>query len=118
MRSVTGFVRVDSEHPDKVRFPKIAVAATMSMPNVGVSEEAVELMQAALGMKLEPGLGDADMQYWANALSERLHLPAEALGWTASTDYRSDRLSRKTKTLLKPSGAFRLAAVLSNWRPR
>ena len=85
-------VRVDSEHPEQVRFPKIAVAATMSMPNVGVSEEAVELMRAALGMGLPPGLSDADKQYWANARAELLHLPAEALGWTASTDYRADRL--------------------------
>lgn len=85
-------VRVDSEHPEQVRFPKIAVATTMSMPNIGVSEEAVELMSAALGMGLPPGLGDADMQYWANALPERLHIPAGALGWTASTDYRIDRL--------------------------
>ena len=85
-------VRVDSEHPEQVRFPKIAVAATMSMPNVGVSEEAVELMRAALGMGLPPGLGDADKQYWANARAELLHIPAEALGWTASTDYRIDRL--------------------------
>lgn len=85
-------VRVDSEHPERVRAPKIAVAATMSMPNVGVSEEAVELMRAALGTGLAPGLADADKQYWANALPERLHLPAESLGWTASTDYRVDRL--------------------------
>ncbi|WP_157155907.1 hypothetical protein [Diaminobutyricimonas sp. LJ205] len=85
-------VRVDSERPDAVRFPKLAVAATMSMPNVGVSEEAVELMRAALGTELPPGLGDADKQYWANARPERLHLPADALGWTASTDYRPDRL--------------------------
>jgi hypothetical protein len=90
-------VRVDSEKPGKVRFPKLAVAATMSLPNVGVSEEAVELMRASLGMGLPPGLGDADKQYWANAKPERLHLPAEGLGLTASTDYRVDRLGPQGK---------------------
>src|SRR5690606_13268405 len=85
-------VRVDSEQPDRVRFPKIAVATTMSQPNSGVSEEAVELMRAALGMGLAPGLSDADKQYWANATVERLHRQAIDLGWTASTDYRADRL--------------------------
>ena len=85
-------VRVDSEDPDTVRFPKIAISATMSLPNVGVSEEAVELMRAALGTNLPPGLADADKQYWANARPERLHSPAKELGWTASTDYRVDRL--------------------------
>jgi len=85
-------VRVDSEVPDQVRFPKLAVAATMSLPNIGVSEEAVELMSAALGMGLPPGLSDAVMQYWANAKPELLHIPALELGYTPSTDYRVDRL--------------------------
>lgn len=85
-------VRVDSEFPTGNRFPQIATAATLSMPNVGVSEEAVELMRYSLATGLKPGLGDADKQYWANALPERLHTPARALGWTPSTDYRIDRL--------------------------
>jgi hypothetical protein len=90
-------VRVDSEAPRSNRFPQIAVAATLSMPNIGVSEEAVELMRFALGTGLFPGLADADKQYWANALPKRLHLPARALGWTPSTDYRIDRLGPQGK---------------------
>lgn len=90
-------VRVDSEAPGSDRFPQIAVAATLSMPNVGVSEEAVELMRIAAGIGLTPGLADADKQYWANALPSRLHIPARALGWTPSTDYRIDRLGPQGK---------------------
>ncbi|MBC7596684.1 MAG: hypothetical protein H7288_22630, partial [Kineosporiaceae bacterium] len=41
-------VRVDSEQPGSQRFPQIAVAANLSMPNIGVSEEAIELMRQAL----------------------------------------------------------------------
>ncbi|MEO7545156.1 MAG: hypothetical protein ABIT21_02500, partial [Terrimesophilobacter sp.] len=85
-------VRVDSESPRRARFPQIAVASTLSMPNVGVAEEAVELMRLSLATGLNPGLGDADKQYWANSLPERLHIPARKMGWTASTDYRIDRL--------------------------
>ncbi|MBF0671362.1 MAG: hypothetical protein IR160_02110 [Salinibacterium sp.] len=90
-------VRVDSEAPGARRFPQLAVAATLSMPNVGVSEEAVELMRIAAQIGLTPGLADADKQYWANALPSRLHLPARALGWTPSTDYRIDRLGPQGK---------------------
>lgn len=67
------------------------------MPNVGVSEEAVELMRIASGIGLTPGLADADKQYWANALPSRLHIPARAMGWTPSTDYRIDRLGPQGK---------------------
>ncbi|MEX1077806.1 MAG: hypothetical protein WED09_01690 [Homoserinimonas sp.] len=90
-------VRVDSEHPTGNRFPQLVTAATISMPNVGVSEEAVELMRYSLATGLQPGLGDADKQYWANALPERLHHPAPQLGWTPSTDYRIDRLGPQGK---------------------
>lgn len=90
-------VRVDSEFPTDNRFPQIAVASTLSMPNVGVSEEAVELMRYSLATGLKPGLGDADKQYWANALPERLHNPARELGWTPSTEYRIDRLGPQGK---------------------
>ena len=69
-------VRVDSEAPGQRRFPGLAVAATMSLPNVRVAEEAVSLMRAAKSLGLEPGVGDADKQYWANSLTERLHDPA------------------------------------------
>lgn len=85
-------VRVDSQSPGKRRFPALAIAATMSLPNVNVSEEAVSLMRAAKATGLEPGIGDADKQYWANALQERLHDPAFNEGFTPSTDYRTDRL--------------------------
>ncbi len=87
-------VRVDSERPDARRFPKLAVAATLSMPNVGVSEEAVSLMRASLSLddELPAGVADADKAYFANALVERLHEPAVNLGFTPSTDYRVDRL--------------------------
>jgi hypothetical protein len=88
-------VRVDAEAPGKRRFPALAVAATLSMPNVGVSEEAVSLMKAAKATGLEPGVSDADKQYWANALVERLHDPAFNEGFTPSTDYRVDRLGAR-----------------------
>jgi hypothetical protein len=90
-------VRVDSERPTGNRFAQIVTAATMSMPNVGVSEEAVELMRYSLATGLQPGLGDADKQYWANARPERLHHLASRLGWTPSTDYRIDRLGPQGK---------------------
>src|SRR5690606_22089728 len=90
-------VRVDSESPGGNRFPQLAVAATLSMPNIGVSEEAVDLMRFALNTGLTPGLADADKQYWANALPARLHTPALEMGWTPSTDYRSDRLGPQSK---------------------
>lgn len=85
-------VRVDSEAPGSKRFPALAVAATLSLPNVGVAEEAVSLMRAAKATGLTPGVGDADKQYWANSLVERLHDPAFNEGFTPSTDYRIDRL--------------------------
>lgn len=85
-------VRVDSEAPGSRRFPALAVAATLSLPNVGVAEEAVSLMRAAKATGLTPGVGDADNQYWANSLVERLHDPAFNEGFTPSTDYRIDRL--------------------------
>ena len=88
-------VRVDSEAPGQKRFPALAVAATMSLPNVRVAEEAVSLMRGALALGLEAGVGDADKQYWANSLAERLHEPAFNLGFTPSTDYRTDRLGQQ-----------------------
>jgi hypothetical protein len=85
-------VRVDSEEPGQSCFPKIAVSATLSMPNLGVSEEAVSLLKSALGTGLPAGVADADKAYFANALVDRLHEPAVNLGFTPSTDYRADRL--------------------------
>lgn len=86
-------VRVDSESPTRRRTPGIIVAATVSIPATEVAEEAVELMRLSNQLGLNPGLADADKQYWANSVTERLHDPAFALGWTPSTDYRVDRLA-------------------------
>ncbi|QYF74359.1 hypothetical protein [Cryobacterium sp. PAMC25264] len=88
-------VRVDSEAPGARRFPALAVAATMSLPNVLVAEEAVSLMRATKMLGLEPGVGDADKQYWANSTPERLHDDALKEGFTPSTDYRVDRLGHQ-----------------------
>jgi hypothetical protein len=85
-------VRVDSDAPGQHRFPALVMAATLSLPNVAVSEEAVSLMRSSKAAGLEAGVGDADKQYWANALPARLHDPAIAEGFTPSTDYRVDRL--------------------------
>ncbi|WBM79876.1 hypothetical protein KIV56_17170 [Cryobacterium breve] len=88
-------VRVDSEAPGQHRFPGLAVAATMSLPNVRVAEEAVSLMRATKALGLEAGVGDADKQYWANSTTERLHDDALNEGFTPSTDYRVDRLGHQ-----------------------
>jgi hypothetical protein len=85
-------VRVDSEHPGESRFPKLAISATLSMPNIGVAEEAVSLMRSALSTGLAPGIVDADNSYFANSPVERLHEPTFDLGFTPSTDYRVERL--------------------------
>jgi hypothetical protein len=88
-------VRVDSKAPGKRRFPALAVAATMSLPNVRVAEEAVSLMRASKSFGLDPGVGDADKRYWANSKTERLHDDAIKEGFTPSTDYRVDRLGHQ-----------------------
>ncbi|MBG6059921.1 hypothetical protein RCH16_003383 [Cryobacterium sp. MP_M5] len=88
-------VRVDSEAPGQHRFPGLAVAATMSLPNVRVAEEAVSLMRATKALGLEAGVGDADKQYWANSTPERLHDDALKEGFTPSTDYRITNLGAK-----------------------
>ena len=85
-------VRVDSEAPGKHRFPALVMAATLSLPNVAVAEEAVSLMRSSKAAGLKADVGDADKQYWANSLPERLHDPAIAEGFTPSTDYRIDKL--------------------------
>ena len=120
-------VRVDSESPKNAQFPQLAVAATLSMPNIGVSEEAVELMRLALATGLKPGLADADKQYWANATVARLHRPAHDLGWTPSTDYKIDRLGphgKKTNWEQNPEssssrdhGTAPELPPLFKWRP-
>ena len=89
--TVNTSVRVDSEKPGSSRFPKLAIAATLSLPNIGVSEEAVSVMKFALDTKLEPGIVSADKQYFANATVERLHQPVADLGYLPSTEYRADR---------------------------
>ena len=85
-------VRVDSEPGGVKRFPKLAMALSMSLPNIGVSEEAVKLMAFVKRTGLQPGIVDADKQYFANATVDRLHRPTSELGFTPSTEYRVDRL--------------------------
>ena len=87
-------IRMDSESPSAPRFPKLIAAATLSMPNVGVSEEAVTLMRHALHDDLTPGIVDADMAYFANAKTDRLHKPTRDLGYLFSTEYRIDRIGK------------------------
>lgn len=84
-------MRVDGESPTSARFPLLAVSATLSTPNVGVSEEAVLLLQSAAKTGLKPGFAVADKQYFANAVFERLHDPVIALGFQPITSYRKDR---------------------------
>jgi hypothetical protein len=85
-------VRVDSTHPEEVRFPPLAVSATLSLPTIGVADEAVSLMRSALNTGLRAGIVDVEPGYFASTLVERLHKPTVALGFTPSTDYRRDRL--------------------------
>lgn len=85
-------VRVDAEAPGSRRFPALIVAASLSLPNVEVSEEAVRLLQSTADFDLKPGIADADKQYFANALPSRLLIPTLEAGFTPSTDYRVDRL--------------------------
>lgn len=84
-------VRVDGEKPGSERFPYLVVAATLSTPNEGVSEEAVSMLRSAAKTGLTPGFADADKDYFANAIFGRLHEPVVALGFQPLTDYRKDR---------------------------
>lgn len=86
--------RVDSTMPDESMFPRIIAAATLSLPNIGVSEEAVALMRSALGDDNVAGVVDADKAYFANAVPERLHCPTRSLGYMPSTDYRVNRIGQ------------------------
>ncbi|MFD7871521.1 hypothetical protein ACFV3I_13615 [Microbacterium sp. NPDC059771] len=88
-------VRVDAEQPGSKRFPSLVVAASLSIPNMEVAEEAARLLEAAAMLELAPGVADADKQYWANAKPFRLLKPALKAGFTPSTDYRSDRVGVK-----------------------
>lgn len=63
--------RVDAEAPGTQRFPGLIVAASLSLPTMGVAEEGAKLLAAAASFGLEPGLADADMQYFANVLPDR-----------------------------------------------
>ena len=87
--------RVDAEAPGARRFPGLIIAASLSLPNMEVAEEGAKLLAAAASFGLEPGIADADMQYFANALPDRLLRPALDLGYTPSTDVRKDRLGVK-----------------------
>ena len=85
-------VRVDPATPRTPRFPKLVLSATLSMPDIGVPEEAVTLMRTALNTGLSAGIVHADKHYFASSKIDRLHLPTSELGFTPSTDYRIDRL--------------------------
>ena len=87
--------RVDAEAPGARRFPGLIIAASLSLPNMEVAEEGAKLLAAAASFGLQPGIADADMQYFANALPDRLLRPALDLGYTPSTDVRKDRLGVK-----------------------
>ncbi|WP_396668508.1 hypothetical protein [Microbacterium sp. R86528] len=88
-------VRVDAEEPGSKRFPTLVVAASLSIPNMEVAEEAVHLLQSAARLGLKPGIADADKQYFANSKPFRLLKPALKAGFTPSTDYRVDRMGVK-----------------------
>lgn len=88
-------VRVDSEAPGAKRFPTLVVAASLSIPNREVAEEAVDLLRNAATLGMTPGVADADKQYWANSVPTRLLKPALATGFTPSTDYYVTRLGVK-----------------------
>lgn len=88
-------VRVDAEQPGSKRFPSLVVAASLSIPNMEVAEEAALLLASAATLGLAPGIADADKQYWANAKPFRLLKPALKTGFTPSTDYRSERVGVK-----------------------
>ncbi|MDO8382818.1 MAG: hypothetical protein Q7T17_07560 [Microbacterium sp.] len=88
-------VRVDSEAPGSKRFPRLVVAATISIPNKEVAEEAVGLLRSAISLGMKPGVADADKQYWAGSLPTRLLEPALKTGFTPSTEYRVDQLGVK-----------------------
>lgn len=114
-------IRVDGERPGSNRFPNLIVAATMSIPNEGVSEEAVSLLRSVAKTGLTPGFAAADKEYFANAVFERLHDPIVAMGFTPSTDYRKDRtyISDATGGALYVNDAVVCPATQSRskWRP-
>jgi hypothetical protein len=89
--------RIDATVPAESRFPRIISAATLSLPGVGTSEEAVELMRSSLIDGNEPGVIDADMAYFANADPDRLHVPTRDLGFMPSTAYREPRIGQPRK---------------------
>ncbi|GAB2526694.1 hypothetical protein [Paramicrobacterium agarici] len=85
-------VRVNPK-PDKTSgFPHLIMGGTLSLPNIGVSEEAVKIMSQLVHNGHKPGMVDADQGYFAHARPERLHDPTERLGFKPSTEYRKDKL--------------------------
>ncbi|TQO18863.1 hypothetical protein FB472_0390 [Rhodoglobus vestalii] len=100
--ALTIAVRVDHEKPGSNRFPHLILGATLATPNKGVSEEAIKVLTSAKKTGLKPALVDTDKEYFAHALSDRLHTPAINLGYIPSTDYRKDREYREDA----PGGAL------------
>ncbi|TSD11615.1 hypothetical protein [Curtobacterium sp. KBS0715] len=84
--------RVFLEECDRKSAPQLIMAATLSMPGIGTAEAAAAVLASIVGAGHLPGIADADKEYWANALPERLYKPARKLGWEASTEYRIDNL--------------------------
>lgn len=85
-------VRVTADPSTPAPFPLIVMALTFSIPNREVSEEAVLLMTSVVERGHKPGYAAADNQYFANALTDKLHEPTRALGFTPLTRYKRDRL--------------------------
>jgi hypothetical protein len=69
-------VRVDAEQPGSKRFPSLVVAASLSIPNMEVAEEAALLLEAAATLELVPGVADADK----TILGQRQAIPAPEAG--------------------------------------
>lgn len=85
-------VRVNPNPTTTAGFPQLIMGGTLSLPNIGVSEEAVKIMGQLVHNGHTPGMVDADQGYFANARPERLHDPTERLGFKPSTEYRKERL--------------------------
>lgn len=80
---------------DRTSAPSLILAATMGMPSIGTAEAATHVLTQIVEAGHLPGIADADKEYFANALPDRLYHPVRALGWQASTDYRVDRFTAR-----------------------
>ncbi len=106
--------RVFLEECDRKSAPQLIMAATLSMPGIGTAEAAAAVLASIVGAGHLPGIADADKEYWANALPERLYKPARKLGWEASTEYRIDNLGPPAVT--PASSSSKVAATAQQCR--